>query len=383
MRGAYLEIDLRRIAENVALLQERCGDSSLMAVVKANGQGHGAVPVAQVALRAGARWLGVATVSEAEELRSAGIKAPIHVLGLAAPEEYEAAALQHISVTVSTPQDVDAANRAAACAGKTLPVHLKVDTGLGRIGVAAEAVEPLARRIASSSDLEFEGVFTHLAAAGEDELFTDQQIARFTVALRTLENDGLLPPWRHILNSAGILTRGSVPGTNLVRSGMALYGFNPDGLSRPYPGFQAALSLHARVNLVKHVPPGTPIGYSCTYVTEREMQIVSLCLGYADGYPRGLSGRGLVLIGGVPWRVAGLVSMDQMTVAVDPDFPVVIGEDAVLIGRQGDVEIRAEELARPLDTIVHEIVVGLSTRLPRVYRSAEILSAPQTIANLP
>jgi len=384
MRGAHVRVDLDCIAHNVRLLNERCGESRLMAIVKANAQGHGTVPVARTALQAGAAWLGVATVSEALELRAAGVEAPVLILGLVAPEEFEAAARDGISVTVSTPQEVDAAACAASRLGRRLPLHLKVDTGLGRIGVPPEAVEELARRVCDCDDVLFEGVFTHLAAAGEDELFTDRQIALFRMALGNLENVGMLPPWRHVLNSAGILTRGQVPGTNLARSGMAMYGFNPDGLSRPYPGFRSALSLHARVNFVKRVGPGTPIGYGGTYMTERETQIASLGVGYADGYPRGLSNIGRVLIGGVPWPVAGLVCMDQMTIALDPEFPVAIGDDAVLIGRQGNAEIRAEELALPLGTIAHEIVVRLASRLPRVYEAKDLpATAPATAAARP
>lgn len=177
----------------------------------------------------------------------------------------------------------------------------------------------------------------------------------------------MLPPWRHIQNSAGVL-EGPVPGVNLVRTGIAMYGLNPDGINPPPPGLQPALSLHARVTFVKRVPRGTPIGYSGTFVADREMQIATLGVGYADGYRRGLSGRAHVLIGGMHWRVAGRISMDQTTVSIDPDFPVTAGDEAVLIGRQGDREVSAEELARVLGTINYEIVSGLAARLPRIYK---------------
>ncbi|MDA8346902.1 MAG: alanine racemase [Thermaerobacter sp.] len=367
MRAAFIEIDLRRIALNLANLAGHVPGASVMAVVKANAYGHGAVPVSQAALQAGAEWLGVATIDEAEELRHAGILAPILTLGHVRPEEYELCARRAISTTISEPEQVAMAERGAMRGGRPVGVHLKLDTGMGRIGARPSDAVALAQQVARSEHLRLEGVFSHFASAGQDDGFTRKQTAQFTTALQKLERQELLPPWRHIQNSAGILL-GPIPGVNLVRAGIAMYGLHPDGVSPPPTGLAPALSLHARVTFVKRVPRGTPIGYGGTFVTEREMQIATLGVGYADGYRRGLSGRARVLLGGMHWRVAGRVSMDQTTIAVDSDFPVAAGDEAVLIGRQGDREVSAEELARVLGTINYEIVTGLSTRLPRVYR---------------
>ncbi len=367
MRAAFIEVDLRRIALNLAHLAEHVPGTSVMAVVKANAYGHGAVPVSQAALQAGAEWLGVATLDEAEELRHAGIVAPVLVLGHVRPEEYEQCARRGVSATVSEPEQVAEAERGAARGGRPLGIHLKLDTGMGRIGARPADAVALAGQVARSEHLRLEGVFSHFAAAGQDEAFTKKQVVQFTTALQKLERQELLPAWRHIQNSAGILL-GPIPGVNLVRAGIAMYGLHPDGTSPPPPGLSPALSLHARVTFVKRVPRGTPIGYGGTYVTERETQIATLGVGYADGYRRGLSGRSRVLLGGMHWRLAGRISMDQTTVAVDSDFPVTAGDEAVLIGRQGDREVGAEELARVLGTISYEIVSGLSIRLPRIYR---------------
>jgi len=368
MRSAFLEVDLRRLALNVEFLQRAAGDLKLMAVVKGNAYGHGAVPVAQVALQAGAQWLGVATQMEAEEIRHAGIVAPLLILGHLRPDEYETCARHNVSVTVSEPVAIDQAGHIAARAGRTLGVQLKLDTGMGRIGAKPQDAVDLARRIAANEHLRFEGVFSHLSSAGQDDAFTQRQLSLFQTALQRLEKASLLPPWRHILNSAGTLGGYNAPGTNLVRTGIAMYGLNPDGISAPPRGLQPVMSLHAHVNFVKRVPKGTPVGYGQTFVTEREMQIATLGIGYADGYRRNFSGRARVLIGGMHWRVAGRISMDQTTVAVDTDFPVAVGDEAVLIGRQKDREVTAEELAGLIGTINYEIVTGMNTRLPRVYR---------------
>jgi len=368
MRSAFIEVDLRRLALNVELLCRAAGDKNLMAVVKANAYGHGAIPAAQVALQAGAQWLGVATQSEAEEIRHAGIVAPVLILGHLRPDEYETCARHNVSVTVSDPVAVDHASHAAARAGRALGVHLKLDTGMGRIGARPQDALELARRIAASEHLRFEGAFSHLSSAGQDEAFTRRQIDLFQAALTRLEKASLLPPWRHILNSAGTLANLEAHATNLVRTGIAMYGLNPDGVGPAPKGLQPVMSLHAHVNFVKRVPKGTAVGYGQTYVADREVQIATLGIGYADGYRRGFSGRARVLIGGMHWRVAGRVSMDQTTVAVDSDFPVSVGDEAVLMGRQQDREVTAEELAGLVGTINYEVVTGMSPRLPRVYR---------------
>ena len=366
LRGAYVVVDLARIGDNVDRLIALARGEEVMAVVKADAYGHGAVAVAQKALGRGASWLGVATLSEAAALRQAGITAPTLVLGLLAPDEYAEAARLGVSVTISDGTDIRAARRGARAAHTTLSVHLKADTGLGRIGAPPAAVPELAR-LARGARLRLEGVFSHLAD-GRDAEYSTLQIRAFTCVLRALRDTGLLPPWRHLLDSEGLLSGHRVPGANLVRSGILIYGFNPDGCGPRLRGFDTALSLHARINLVKTVPRGTPVGYGRTYVADREVQIASLGVGYADGYRRCFSNRAQVLIDGRAWPLAGLVSMDQVCVAVDTGIPVSIGDEAVLIGHQGGCEVPAEELAALAGTLADDITAGLSPRLPRRYR---------------
>lgn len=367
MRGAWVEVDLRRIASNVQRLVERANGRALMAVVKANAYGHGAVPVAQAAMQAGAQCFGVATVSEAEELRVAGILAPVLVLSLVRPEELDTCIRLNLGVTVADEGGISHATRAAMRAGRPMGMQLKVDTGMGRIGASPHDAAGLAEMISGQPSLRLEGVFTHLSSADQDEEYTKRQVREFSAVLRAIRESHIEVPWRHLQNSAGIFGL-DPPEANLVRAGIAMYGLHPDGVSAPPEGFQAALSLHARVTQVKHVPKGTSIGYGRSYVADRTVQIATIGVGYADGYRRSLSNRGRVLIGGMPWRVAGRVSMDQLCVVLDADFPVSTGDEAILIGRQGEHEIGAEELARQIGTISYEIVTGLGQRLPRVYR---------------
>lgn len=367
MRGAWIEVDLRRIARNVQHLIARSNGRSMMAVVKANAYGHGALPVAQAAMQAGAQCFGVATVTEAEELRHGGILAPILVLSLIRPEELETCLRLNIAVTLADEAALAHAARAAMRAGRTLAVHLKVDTGMGRIGCTPREAAGLAEMIARHPSLRLDGVFSHFAAADSDPDYTQEQMETFGAVLSGLRRRKIEVPWRHIQNSAGILGW-NPPDVNLVRAGIAIYGLNPDGVSPPPEGLEPALSVHARVAQVKRVTRGTTVGYGRSFTADRELQIATLGVGYADGYRRGLSNRAQVLIGGLSWKVAGRISMDQTTVAVDPDFPVSAGDEAVLIGRQGERRIGAEEVARQLGTISYEILTGLAPRLPRIYR---------------
>lgn len=360
MRSAWVDIDLVAVADNVRFLLAKAAPAAGMAVVKANAYGHGSVQVARTALDAGASWLGVALVQEGAELRAAGIAEPVLVLGHPALEEMEEAIRLKLAFALSSHAQIAAAAAAARRCGQPAAVHLKVDTGMGRLGAPWQHAEGLMQTIRQSDALQLQGIFTHLATADDPhEDFAATQLQRFA-SLAQSAGPGVL---RHALNSAGVLRFGSV-GLDLVRFGIAMYGLNPDGRSQPPAGLRPVLSLKAHISHLKTVPAQTPIGYGRTFHTDTEGIIATVPIGYADGYRRGLSNSGEVLIGGRRQRVVGRVSMDQITVLVQ-GVQAMTGDEVVLIGRQGEEEITVAEVAMRLDTINYEVVTGLTSRLPR------------------
>jgi alanine racemase len=360
-------VDLGAIRANVAELRRRAAPAAVLAVVKADAYGHGAVPVARAALEAGADRLGVAIVEEGVTLRAAGIDAPILLLS-EPPAAVAPAVVDHdLTATVYTESGIDAIGRAAQDAGVIVPVHLKVDTGMHRVGCARADAGPLARRIAEHPGLELEGVFTHLAVADEpDNPYTDEQLARFTAVLDALEAEGLRPSIVHAANSAAALVRADAR-LDMVRVGITVYGIPPAGALAPVDGLVPALRLTSEVTYVKRVPAGARLSYGLRYAPEVETTIVTVPIGYADGVPRRLGHvGGEVLIGGRRCPIAGTITMDQLLVDVG-DAPVAVGDEVVLLGRQGDEEITAAEWADRLDTIAYEIVCGIGPRVPREY----------------
>ncbi len=367
MRAARVAVDLDAVAHNVAVLRAEVAPSLLCAVVKADGYGHGAIAVSEAAIAAGADWLGVALVEEGAVLRKAGIQAPI--LLLSQPRSKDLAAVVRYDLRVCVHSTISAELLAAAAAeqGRVARVHLKIDTGMNRVGVSPADAMAVALEIEKRPELELEGVFTHCAVADEpDNPFTDVQLDRFETVLDELAAAGISPPLRHAANSATALVhpRGRY---DLVRSGIAVYGIPPaPGLGEAL-GLRPALTLRAEVSMVKRVPAGEGISYGLRHVTERETTVATVPIGYADGVPRrlGLAG-GEVLVGGVRRPILGVVTMDQLMVDCGDD-PVEIGDEVVLIGRQGDEEISAEEWAERLDTIPYEVVCGIGPRVPRIY----------------
>lgn len=361
MRPTRVEVDLDAVGANVATLHERCGSALLCVVVKADGYGHGAVPVARTALTHGAEWLAVALVEEGAELRAAGITAPI--LLLSEPPWGSAAEVQRLDLrpTLYTTEGVDAF---ASLTG--LPVHLKVNTGMNRVGAAPADAVPRARRILDAG-LELEGVWTHLAVADDpDDPFTAEQTARFRTVLAELRGAGVEPELTHLANSAATLAH---PGTHadLVRVGIAVYGVAPSpslaGAARLLP----AMTLRSEVSFVKRVAAGEGISYGLTHRFERDANVATVPIGYADGVPRRLAGTGgQVLLHGVRRRIVGVVTMDQLMIDCGDDA-VAMGDDVVLLGRQGDERVTPEEWAARLDTIGYEIVCGVGGRVPRTY----------------
>jgi alanine racemase len=363
-RWAWAEIDLDAIEHNVRTLRRIAAPSALLAVVKADGYGHGAVPVARAALAAGATALGVALTEEGAQLRAAGIDAEILLLSQQPPEQASAIVAHRLTPVVYTPEGL---RSLASVAPPGYPVQVKVDTGMHRVGVApADAVALVDAVVAAG--LEWAGVFTHLAIADEPlDPFTATQLAEFDAVLAALHAAGHEPPLVHAANSAGLLAHPAAR-RDMVRAGVAMYGIEPGPeLGGLVTGLRPAMSLKARVSHVKRLTAGQRISYGLRYTFGGDATVATVPLGYADGVPRRLAGTGgQVLIGGRRLPIAGVVTMDQFTVDAG-DQQLEVGDEVVLLGRQGDEEIRAEEWAERLGTIPYEVVCGVSARVPRRY----------------
>lgn len=373
-RPVWAEIDLGAVAHNTAVIAALVAPAQLCAVVKADGYGHGAVPVATAALEGGAACLAVALAAEGAELRAAGIAAPIVVLSQASAAELDEVVANELEPTVYTASGitglVGAARQAGRRAGATVPVHLKVDTGMHRVGCQPSEAVALARAIDEADELRLASVFTHCAVADEpDDPFTTTQLERFEQVLADLAAAGIDVPRRHAANTAAALDRPDAR-LDLVRVGIGIYGLDPSPALAGRVALRPALSLKATVSHVKRVAAGEGISYGLRYRPEADTTIATVPLGYADGLSRGLgSSGGQVLIGGRRLPIAGTVTMDQITVDCG-DLPVAAGDEVVLLGRQGDEEIGAQEWADRLATITYEITCGISDRVPRRYLEA-------------
>ncbi len=366
-RAAWAEIDLDAIAHNVRALKECIGPKvHLLAIVKANGYGHGAIPVARTALQAGATWLGVNFADEGVQLRQAGVTAPILLVGYTASWQAATVAAHRLTPTVNS-LDVAEALNAAASPSAPLPVHVKVDTGLSRYGMMPDEIVPFVHRLAQMRGLRFEGLFSHFASADQtDKTSARRQLAIYLDTVARLKQAGIDVPIRHIGASGATL---DMPETHLdmVRCGITVYGLYPSDEASRQVSLRPALSLKARVARLRMLPPGTGVGYGATFVTSRPTLAALVPLGYADGIKRSYSNRGAVLVHGQRARLLGRVSMDQLVVDVTDIAGVIEGDEVALIGRQGDDAISADDMASIMATINYEVVVGLSARLPRVY----------------
>lgn len=363
-RPTVVEVDLDAIRQNVRTLKPE--GSELMAVVKANGYGHGDVPVARAALEAGATWLGVALVEEGLRLREAGIEAPILLLSEFPADSEKDVISANLTPTLYSAGKVRALAEAGRASVRTPRAHLKVDTGMHRVGVPPDSAVELARSLRAQG-VEVEGVWTHFARSEELDVPTTQaQLERFLAALRDLEEAGIRPRYRHAANSGATI---AWPGSHLdlVRVGIAMYGIPPGPELVGRPGLRPAMSLRSRVSHVRRLGPGEAVSYGHRYRLERESTIATIPIGYADGYLRALTNTGRVLIRGRRYPVAGTVTMDQLMVDLGDDR-VAVGDEVVLFGRQETEEIRAEEVGGWAGTIGYEIVCAVSERVPREYR---------------
>jgi alanine racemase len=361
--STWAEVDLTAITSNVRLLAKHTG-VRVMAVVKADGYGHGALPVAQAARRGGASWFGVARVEEALELRQGEIIEPILILGWVPPARIPELVAARISITVWEPSQIEAAAQAGT-AQEPVRIHLKLDTGMSRLGAPPERAVELARAISEHRELVLEGAFTHFARADEPSApTTDAQESIFREMLESLQAAGLRPPLAHAANSAASITRPSAR-FELVRTGIAIYGLHPSQECTLPASFRPAMEWKTTLAQVKTLPPGRGVSYGHMYVTRATERIGTAPVGYADGFRR--TDENIVLVGGRPAPVVGRVCMDQIMLQLDAVPDAVEGSEVVLLGSQGDARITAEDIAQRWGTINYEVVCGVGKRVPRVY----------------
>ncbi len=358
----WLEVNLSAVERNVRYVVQTAG-VPLMAVVKANAYGHGAVEVGKTALSAGAKWLGVARFGEARILRQAGIQAPILVLGMITPPEVDEAIASDVVLTLHSCEVADLFAQRARAVGKPVRAHLKVDTGMGRLGVQVHEIVSLAQHAKEHGGIQMEGLFSHFAMADTDQHpLTPKQLERFNEALKLLNEAGFHPEYVHLSNTAGTLVHPEARFT-MVRAGSAIVGIWPfDELA--YPDYLTpAISWKARLASCKVIPAGWAIGYGQSYnVTEDEL-IGVIPVGYGDGFRR-LPGNE-VLIGGEMVPVRGRTCMDQTMIHLPKKYP--LGEEIVLLGRQGNARIRLEDLADRWKTAQVDVTTIISARVPRIY----------------
>lgn len=369
-RWTYAMIDLDAFASNVHTFQYMLPDDvDVLAVVKANAYGHGAVRIAAEATRLGVRMLGVAFLAEALALRAQGIKTPILVMGHTPLDQFHIARDAGIAVTVYDLETAFALPMIATDAVPPLVVHIKIDTGMGRIGfITAERALEAITHIKQRSDIVLEGLYTHYACADEEdgESYTQLQYERLQYVLDAITQRGMTIPLIHAGNSA-IALRMPFFARKMVRLGLGLYGISPlpQVEGRTIPALRPVLSWHTRVVMVKRVPPQTSISYGRRYTTCEEETIVTLPIGYADGLSRRLSGKSRVLLHGRLVPIVGTICMDQCMVSVPHDMDVAIGDPVVVIGVSGDLSISIDDMARQRETIAYEVLCGITERVPR------------------
>lgn len=373
-RPTWVEIDLNNLAANFNKIKTRVSPAArVMAIVKANAYGHGAVACARRLVTEGAEWFGVALPEEGIELRTSGITEPILCLGGFWPGQAALCIQQRLTPVVYRLDMIASLNKAALNAGVIVNVHLKVDTGMGRLGVRYDQLAEFVAALAPFSNVRIDGLMSHLAAADDAACrpLTRDQISRFEEAVALCRDHGYRPTHLHLANSAGIFGHREAWG-NMVRPGGVLYGLWRDvlPLKTRDAGMLPVMSLHSRISLLKWVPPGETIGYGCTFEASRRSLIATLPVGYHDGYMRGLSNRGHVIVRGVYAPVVGRVSMDLTLIDVTNVPGVEVDDQVTLLGwnrENPELKIPAEDLARISGTLSYEVTCGVSERVPRVY----------------
>lgn len=363
-------IHLDNIRFNIEGIRNAIGsERKILIAVKANGYGHGAVAVSRMAEKIGVDWLGVATVPEGIQLREAGIRLPILKFSPVFPEEMEAAALNNLTLTVCEKQNITILEKVCTSLEKSVDVHLKVDTGMGRIGVSVDEVENLALYIEREcSHLHLDGIFTHLPVSDDgDPIYTQDQIQRFRKIVELVNSRiGRKINLAHCSNSGAVLGHPSA-WLDMVRPGIMIYGFYPGNDTPQSLPLEPGLSFVTRVSFLKKVTAGTTIGYGRTWTAKEDTWIATIPVGYADGFNRLFSNMGRVLIKGKSYPIVGRVCMDQSMVNLGPDTDVQICDEVILIGKSGQEEISVDEWAKKLGTITYEVTCQINARVERVF----------------
>ncbi|HLM62998.1 MAG TPA: alanine racemase [Acidimicrobiales bacterium] len=371
MARAWAEVDLGAVAYNVAALRRLVAPASLCAVVKANGYGHGAAPVGRAALGAGADWLAVAQVNEAVGLRDAGIEAPVLVLAEPRPDEVDDAVDARARLTLYSPRVVEAVARSVRRRRRPpVAVHVKVDTGMHRVGCTPDDLVEVAGSVAKRAELRLEGVLTHLPVADEpDDPYTAGQLARFDALVARVRAAGIDPGIVHAANSAGAIVH-PASRYDMVRCGIAVYGIPPAPALAGRIDLRPAMTLASEVSFVKRVPAGDAISYGHRHRFATDTVVATVPIGYADGVFRSLPLLGQeVLVRGERRPMVGVVTMDQLMVDCGPNAGVAPGDPVVLLGRQGDERVTPDEWAGRLGTIAYEVVCAIGPRVARRYRA--------------
>jgi len=363
----WAEIDLGKLVDNYKKVKSLCPKSRVLAPIKADAYGHGAIEVGRTLERAGIFMFGVASVEEGVELRKGGIKTPILVLSPIPFEEIDAIFEYGLRPTVSDPAFLDLLeDKMRFRRNKRLPIHIEVDTGMTRTGLSYGQALDMIPWIARKRCFALEGIFTHFPSADTDSSFSRRQVSALGRLKTRLEGQGVRAKLYHIANTAGIINRLGGP-FNLSRPGIALYGLLPKDRIRDRLGLEPTMVLKAMIVNVREVPMNTPVSYGHTYRTRRKARIATLSVGYGDGYPRCLSNTGEVIIHGRRAKIIGAICMDLLMTDVTRIPNVNVNDTATLIGREGEAEITAGELARRANTVIYEIICGVGPRVPRVY----------------
>ena len=364
LRPAWIEIDMAKLRRNVQLIRGDLSSARLMAVVKDDAYGHGALEVARIALEEGAWGFGLSTLEEAMALRESGSPAPLLLLGERQEAELEWCVAHDLTVCVNELQTVRALAGTAARFNKRVPVHLKINTGMSRYGVRWDEALPLAEQICSEKSLLLEGVMTHFAQSDEtDKGFANLQISRFTEVLRGLDDRKIPVKLRHTCNSGGFL---DLPHAHLdmVRTGILMYGVFPSQVCRRIPGIEPVMSVKAKIAAIQRVKPGEVVGYGMRYKAENERRIAVLPIGYGDGFPR-VRNEGCALIHGKRAPLVGGVAMDALMVDITDIPQAQMWDEAVIMGRQGNEEITVRDIAKLKNSVTYDVLTGWRLRMRR------------------
>ena len=371
MRPTVAVVDLGAIRFNLNQVIQKVKPAGVMAVVKANAYGHGMAEVARTALDAGAAYLAVALVEEGIELREAGISDPTLVFGGFFPDQAEFFLRYDLDATLYSLANAKALAKAAKLLRKPANVHIKIDTGMGRVGVPWEEASPFVQQVLQIPEIRIMGVYTHFATSDEkDKSFANLQLQRFKVALKNIESLGFKIPIKHAANSGAIL---DMPDAyfDMVRPGIMMYGYYPSFETTESVSLRPAMSFLSKVLHVKEVEKGTTVSYGRQYTAPQKTTIATIPVGYADGYNRLLTNKGDVLINGRKYHIAGRVCMDQILVDVGPGGRVKVGDEVVLFGRTEKGEVPVYDICRKLNTIPYEVTCWVSKRVPRIYMNAK------------